>query len=81
MGAPIIGDDRKIAYEIGDLEAGVPGSVLLTLVLPPRKPGTVRMLQSGLHYTVPGGSEDRRVAILPSNTRSIARSPASATAG
>jgi Ca-activated chloride channel family protein len=57
MGAPIIGEDRKISYEIGDLEAGVPGSVLLTLVLPPRKPGTVRMLQSGLHYTVPGGSE------------------------
>ena len=57
MGAPIIGEDRKIAYEIGDLEAGVPGSVLLTLVLPPRKPGTVRMLQSGLHYTVPGASE------------------------
>ncbi len=57
MGAPIIGDDRKISYELGDLEAGVPGSVLLTLVLPPRKPGTVRMLQSGLHFDVPGAGE------------------------
>jgi Ca-activated chloride channel family protein len=57
MGTPMLGDDRKISYEIGDLESGVPGSVLLTLVLPPRKPGTVRMLQSSFHYEVPGAGE------------------------
>jgi len=59
MGTPMLGDDRKISYEIGDLETGVPGSVLLTLVLPPRKPGTVRMLQSTFHYEVPGAGESQ----------------------
>lgn len=59
MGTPMLGDDRKISYEIGDLESGVPGSVLLTLVLPPRKPGTVRMLQSTFHYEVPGAGESQ----------------------
>src|SRR5579862_7965694 len=43
LGTPLVGEDRKISYEIGDLQAGVPGSVLLTLVLPPRKPGQVRV--------------------------------------
>src|SRR5580693_4385111 len=43
LGAPLVGEDRKVTYEIGDLEAGLPGSVLLTLVLPPRKPGAVRI--------------------------------------
>src|ERR1700680_4795454 len=57
LGTPLLGADRKIGYEIGDLQAGVPGSVLLTLVLPPRKPGQVRVLQSTFHYEVPGGSE------------------------
>ena len=54
LGTPLVGEDRKIGYEIGDLQAGVPGSVLLTLVLPPRKPGQVRILQSTFHYEVPG---------------------------
>ncbi len=57
MGSPVVGEDRKVSYDIGDLEAGVPGSVLLTLVLPPRKPGSVRILQSTLHYEVPGTGE------------------------
>jgi Ca-activated chloride channel family protein len=57
LGTPLVGEDRKIGYEIGDLQAGVPGSVLLTLVLPPRKPGQVRILQSTFHYEVPGGEE------------------------
>jgi len=57
LGTPLVGEDRKIGYEIGDLQAGVPGSVLLTLVLPPRKPGQVRILQSTFHYEVPGGAE------------------------
>jgi Ca-activated chloride channel family protein len=57
LGTPLVGEDRKISYEIGDLQAGVPGSVLLTLVLPPRKPGQVRILQSTFHYEVPGAAE------------------------
>ncbi|MDO8432574.1 MAG: VWA domain-containing protein [Candidatus Binatus sp.] len=57
LGSPLVGEDRKISYEIGDLQAGVPGSVLLTLVLPPRKPGMVRILQSSFHYEVPGAGE------------------------
>ena len=57
LGTPLVGEDRKIGYEIGDLQAGVPGSVLLTLVLPPRKPGQVRILQSNFHYEVPGAGE------------------------
>ena len=57
LGTPLVGEDRKIGYEIGDLQAGVPGSVLLTLVLPPRKPGQVRILQSTFHYEVPGRPE------------------------
>ncbi len=57
LGTPLVGEDRKIGYEIGDLQAGVPGSVLMTLVLPPRKPGQVRILQSTFHYEVPGAAE------------------------
>lgn len=57
LGEPLIGDDKRISYQIGDLEAGVPGSVLLTLVLPPRKPGAVRIAQAAFHYEVPGGPE------------------------
>jgi Ca-activated chloride channel homolog len=56
MGSPLV-DERKLSYQIGDLEAGVPGSVLLTLVLPPRKPGPVRILQSEFHYELPGAGE------------------------
>ena len=57
MGSPLVGEDRKISYDIGDLETGIPGSVLLTLVLPPRNPGSVRILQSNFHYEVPGTGE------------------------
>ncbi len=64
LGTPLVGDDRKISYEIGDLQAGVPGSVLLTLVLPPRKPGQVRILQSTFHYEVPGNPESTVAADL-----------------
>jgi Ca-activated chloride channel homolog len=56
LGAPLV-EDRKVTYEIGDLEANVPGSVLLTLVLPPRRPGPVRILQSAFRYEVPGAGE------------------------
>jgi len=57
MGSPLVGEDRKISYDIGDLETGIPGSVLLTLVLPPRNPGNVRILQSTFHYEIPGTGE------------------------
>src|SRR5215472_8007859 len=63
MGSPLV-EDRKISYDIGDLESGVPGSVLLTLVLPPRKPGPVRILQSTLHYEVPGTGESQATCDL-----------------
>src|SRR6202047_3145539 len=53
LGTPLVGEDRKIGYEIGDLQAGVPGSVLLTLVLPPRKPGPVRITSNVFTYEVP----------------------------
>src|SRR6516225_4682015 len=56
LGAPLL-EDRKVTYEIGDLEANVPGSVLLTLVLPPRRPGPVRIAQSVFRYEVPGTGE------------------------
>jgi len=56
LGTPLL-EDRKVTYEIGDLEAGVPGSVLLTLVLPPRKPGPVRIAQAAFRYEVPGAGE------------------------
>ncbi|HVN90899.1 MAG TPA: VWA domain-containing protein [Candidatus Binataceae bacterium] len=55
LGTPLL-EDRKVTYEMGDLEGGVPASVLLTLVLPPRKPGPVRIGQSIFHYETPGGS-------------------------
>jgi Ca-activated chloride channel family protein len=57
LGAPLVGEDRKVSYEIGDLEAGLPGSVLLTLVLPPRKPGPVRIGQASFHFEIPGVGE------------------------
>lgn len=56
LGTPLL-EDRKVTYEIGDLEANVPGSVLLTLVLPPRRPGPVRIAQSAFRYEVPGSGE------------------------
>ncbi len=55
LGTPLL-EDRKVTYEMGDLEGGVPASVLLTLVLPPRKPGPVRIGQSIFHYETPDGS-------------------------
>jgi Ca-activated chloride channel homolog len=56
LGTPLL-EDRKVTYEIGDLEANLPGSVLLTLVLPPRRPGAVRIGQAAFRYEVPGASE------------------------
>src|SRR5580704_2539060 len=52
LGEPLVGGDRRISYQVGDLEAGVPASVLITLVLPPRKPGAVRIAQTSFHFQV-----------------------------
>jgi Ca-activated chloride channel family protein len=56
LGTPLL-EDRRVTYEIGDLEADVPSSVLLTLVLPPRRPGPVRIAQAAFRYEVPGSGE------------------------
>ncbi len=56
LGSPLV-EERKITYQIGDLEGGVPGSILLTLMLPPRKPGLVRISQNVFYYDVPGVGE------------------------
>jgi Ca-activated chloride channel homolog len=56
LGTPLL-EDRKVTYEVGDLEANLPGSVLLTLVLPPRRPGAVRIGQAAFRYEVPGAGE------------------------
>ncbi len=57
LGTPVVGEDRKVIYDIGDLEAQVSGAVLLTLVLPPRRPGTVRIGKATFHYEIPGTGE------------------------
>ena len=57
LGAPLLTEDRRVAYSVGDLETNVPASVLLTLVLPPRKPGLVRIGQSTFNYEEPGVGE------------------------
>jgi Ca-activated chloride channel family protein len=57
LGEPLVDAERRISYQVGDLEAGVPASVLITLVLPPRKPGAVRIGQTSFHYQVPGADE------------------------
>jgi Ca-activated chloride channel family protein len=42
--------ERALVIPLGDLESGVPNSALLVLVLPPRKPGRVRIAQATLCY-------------------------------
>ena len=42
--------ERALTIPLGDLEGGVPNSALLVLVLPPRKPGRVRIAQAQLRY-------------------------------
>src|SRR5258708_4808260 len=55
LGTPLL-EERKATYEMGDLEAAVPASVLVTLGLPPRKPGPGRVAQSAFPYELPAGS-------------------------
>jgi Ca-activated chloride channel family protein len=47
------GEDRTFTIPLGDMEGGVSSSVLLALILPPRKPGRVRIAQALLHYDTP----------------------------
>lgn len=51
--------ERALMIPLGDLEAGVPSAVLLVLVLPPRKPGRVRIAQATLCYDTPEAKGQR----------------------
>jgi Ca-activated chloride channel family protein len=45
--------ERALTIPLGDLEAGVANSALLVLVLPPRKPGRIRIAQASFCYDTP----------------------------
>jgi Ca-activated chloride channel family protein len=45
--------ERELSLSLGDLESGIANSTLLVLVLPPRKPGRVRIAQAELYYDTP----------------------------
>lgn len=53
---------RALTVPLGDLEAGVPNAALLVLVLPPRKPGRVRIAQATLCYDTPEAKGERESA-------------------
>jgi len=58
--------ERLLSLPLGDIEAGVATSVLLVLVLPPRKPGRVRIAQASFLYDTPndrGLREDTEAVI------------------
>ena len=58
--------ERLLALPLGDIEAGVATSVLLVLVLPPRKPGRVRIAQASFLYDTPharGQQEDAEAVV------------------
>ena len=45
--------NRTLSLPLGDIEAGTPSSALAVLVLPPRRPGRVRLAQAELYYDTP----------------------------
>ena len=51
--------ERALNVSLGDLEVGVPNSALMVLVLPPRKPGRVRLAQAQLSYDTPTAKNQR----------------------
>src|SRR5215510_10945106 len=51
--------ERALTLPLGDLESGVANSALLVLVLPPRKPGRIRIAQAALCYDTPEAREQR----------------------
>lgn len=48
--------ERVLSLPLGDIEAETPTSALLVLVLPPRKPGRVRIVQASLYFDTPSAS-------------------------
>ena len=54
--------NRVVSIPLGGLESGVPNSALLVLVLPPRRPGRVRLAQSQLCYDTPDARDLREKA-------------------
>ena len=54
--------ERLLSLPLGDIEAGVATSALLVLVLPPRKPGRVRIAQSSFFYDTPNARDQREDA-------------------
>jgi len=51
--------ERALRIPLGDLETGVANSALLVLVLPPRKPGRVRIAQASLCFDTPEARDQR----------------------
>ena len=51
--------NRTITLPLGDIEAGTPSSALAVLVLPPRRPGRVRLGQADLCYDTPEAKNQR----------------------
>jgi Ca-activated chloride channel homolog len=51
--------DRAVMIPLGDLQAGIENSALMVLVLPPRKPGRVRVAQAELCYDTPAAKGQR----------------------
>ncbi len=45
--------NRTLSLPLGDIEAGTPSSALAVLVLPPRRPGRVRLARADLYYDTP----------------------------
>lgn len=59
--------ERALSLPFGDVEAGIATSALLVLVLPPRKPGRVRVAQASLCYDTPdavGQREDAEAVVM-----------------
>lgn len=58
--------ERVLSLPLGDLEAGVATSVLLVCVLPPRKPGRVRIAQASFCYDTPDarGQQEETEAVV-----------------
>jgi Ca-activated chloride channel family protein len=54
--------ERVLSLPLGDIEAGVATSALLVLVLPPRKPGRVRIAQASFFYDTPSDRRQREDA-------------------
>ena len=51
--------ERALTIPLGDLESGVANSALMVLVLPPRKPGRVRIAHASLCYDTPAARDQR----------------------